>query len=684
MGTLTFDTITMPAGNLGPVSPLPPLEEPHSDRGPRQDMAEADDIQAMDENSLERRYSGLRIGGGKLPYPMLDVFDRDREEREFKVAILENEFLRAVFLLEHGGRLWSLDHKPTGTNLVAPNPIFQPAYLAVRGAWYSGGVEWNATPGGHTPLTMDPHFTAVTQLDDGEPVLRIYEWERICRIGYQVDCWLPDGSEYLFARVRVVNPHDHEIPMYWWTNIAVDEAEGMRVVVPATDAKSWGYGGGQREVPIPEYMGVDTTYATDLPGIGDFYYGIPKGQRPWLAYLDQEGKGLMHASSSRLTGRKLFTWGMCEGGRHWQHFLTDDRPYIELQAGLIQTQYETIPMAGGEDWDWVEAFGMINVDGESAHSKDWALAGKTVGDQLDAVLPQETLEQVLVDTRKMSETPAERIVLRGSGWGALEGKRRERAGQEPGFLPSLAFDDSDLGPEQAPWMTLMDTGAMPDVDPADPPVTFMAQPEWLAMLEEAVAGPSADNWFAWYQLGTMKYKDDPEAARAAWDKSLELAPNAWAMRNLAFYWYHLKDLPKAADCWMKAHDLAPEQLQLAKECIKGMVWTGRFQEILDWWPTLSEEIRNEMRMRIIRGVALLGTGRFEEIEELLATPFEMPDLREAEVIFSNLWNDCHAGMLARDEGVDVNDEIRKRAERQFPVPKHLEFRVVKRLDADVK
>jgi hypothetical protein len=682
MGTLTFETLAMPAANLKAPSPLAPLAPPHKAQAARADMEDAKKLETLDQHSFAARYPGLALRKHcRMPYSLLDEYDRARSVREFKVAVMENDHLRAVFLLEHGGRLWSLDHKPTGTNLVAPNPIFQPANLAMRGSWYSGGVEWNATPGGHTPLTLDPHFTAVTQLDDGEPVLRIYEWERICQIGYQIDFWLPDDSEFLFARVRVTNPHDHEIPMYWWTNIAVDEGEGMRVIVPATDAKSWGYGGAEQTVNVPILDDVDISYSTNLPGICDFYYGIRKPQRPWLAYLNPQGRGLTHPSTSRLTGRKLFTWGMFEGGRHWQGFLTEDRPYIELQAGLIQTQYETIPMAGGEDWDWIEGFGYVEIDPAKAHG-EWAQAGKAVNDHLEDLLPQDTLEAMLVETRPMSERPADRFVMRGAGWGALEDMRRAKTGQAPGHLPSLVFDEASLTDEQKPWLELLNDGAMPQVDPACPPVTFMGQAEWQDMLEDAVTKACATNWFAWYQLGNMRYAEDPDGAKAAWETSLSLAPNAWAKRNLAIYWYHREDYAQASEEFLAAHKLAPRVLQLAKECCKAMVWAGRFEDILAWWPDLDDTIRGDERMKTMWAAAMLETGRTEGVGEYLETPKELADLQEAEVILSNLWIDYHTLRLAKEQGVEPNDAIRQRVEVEFPVPEHLDFRVRYKIGKD--
>ncbi len=119
MSELRVETYTMPAANLGPDNPLPPL-----------DIC--------------------------LPHGLQDDYDRTRTERKFRAVVLENEVLRATFLTELGGRLWSLLHKPSGRELLYVNPVFQPANLAIRNAWFSGGVEWNIAVRGHTAYTCSP------------------------------------------------------------------------------------------------------------------------------------------------------------------------------------------------------------------------------------------------------------------------------------------------------------------------------------------------------------------------------------------------------------------------------------------------------------------------------------------------------------------------------------------------
>jgi hypothetical protein len=62
----------------------------------------------------------------------------------------------------------------------------------------------------------------------------LYEWERIRQVPFQIDACLPPGSPMLLVMVRIINPHDHDIPMYWWSNMAVPETAATRVIVPPT------------------------------------------------------------------------------------------------------------------------------------------------------------------------------------------------------------------------------------------------------------------------------------------------------------------------------------------------------------------------------------------------------------------------------------------------------------------
>ena len=461
MSELRIEKWSLPAADLGPENPLPPLK---SGRDLHVGIEAAADIpEEMLRNMAYGHVSNI------LPYTMQDGYTRQRCRRDFQVAVLENEHLRAAFFLELGGRLWSLVHKSSGRELLDANPVFQPANLALRNAWFSGGVEWNIGTTGHWPLTCSPLFAARVERPDGTPVLRMYEWERIRQVPFQIDAYLPDGSPVLFVRIRIVNPHEQEIPMYWWSNIAVPEGTNTRVVVPADTTYRFGYKrSGLKRIPVPSFEGIDFTYPTNLGHSADFFFHIPDGHRPWIAALDEEGKGLIQTSTQRLRGRKLFLWGMGTGGRKWQEFLSQPgRAYIEIQAGLARTQMEHLPMPAGTKWSWLEAYGLMEADAGAVHGDDWRQARHSVREALELLIPRAVLDTEHERGAEWVDRPPAELIQRGSGWGALERLRRERSGEPPFCSEGLVFDEASLTGEQAPWVSLLFDGAVPLVLPCN-------------------------------------------------------------------------------------------------------------------------------------------------------------------------------------------------------------------------
>ncbi|WP_340003969.1 DUF5107 domain-containing protein [Paenibacillus sp. FSL K6-0276] len=101
-----------------------------------------------------------------------------------KSIVLENDVLKAVFLPEYGGRLYSLKDKRTNKDILYTNPVFQPANLAILNAWFSGGIEWNVGQVGHTFTTASPVHAAKLMDDKGNEFLRIYEDHSITSTTY--------------------------------------------------------------------------------------------------------------------------------------------------------------------------------------------------------------------------------------------------------------------------------------------------------------------------------------------------------------------------------------------------------------------------------------------------------------------------------------------------------------------
>lgn len=213
--------------------------------------------------------------------------------------------------------MWSLYDKKTGKELLYANDVFQPGNLALRNAWISGGVEWNIGIKGHNPWTCSLLFAEELTDKDGSPVLRMYEYERIRGIAYSITAKLE--KDVLLLHPMIENTSTEPVYMYWWSNIAVNETPNTRVS-PCSTSFWCAYEEGayylcNAEIPVND--GVDVTYTTNLERVRDFFYKIPEHEKKWITAVDENGYGLIHISTPKLTGRKVFAWGEGAGGKHW-------------------------------------------------------------------------------------------------------------------------------------------------------------------------------------------------------------------------------------------------------------------------------------------------------------------------------------------------------------------------------
>ena len=671
MSELRFEEWSMPGAEVGQENPLPALSRPGKPA-----KIDPERYPGYPQEILDNMAYG-RVSG-HLPYTAQDRYTRQRQERAFRVAVLENEILRASFLLELGGRLRSLVHKPSGRELLEANPVFQPANLAIRNAWFSGGVEWNIGMLGHFPLTCSPVFAGRVEAPDGTPVLRLWEWERIRQVPYQIDAYLPDGSPMLLVRVRISNPHRNEVPIYWWSNTAVPETEATRVLVPADAAYSSGYGEtGPARVALPELAGTDITYTTRPDKAADFFFDVPETERHWISALDGEGRGLVQTSTDRLRGRKLFMWGNSPGGRKWQEFLSvPGRAYLEIQSGLTRTQGEHIPMPAGAVWEWLEGYGLMAADPRVVHGEDWPRARELVTERLEILWPREAMDAEFARSAGFADRPPVEVAHRGSGWGALERRRRDAAGEPPLCGESLVFDDASLGPQQAPWVELLEHGALGAGDPTAEPLGYQVQPAWRDLLEQAVAAGRGAHWLAWLHLGVLRHAAGAyAAAEQAWERSLEECETPWARRNLAVLAREEERTEEAAALYLEACRARPDHIPLAIECAQFLLAADRAQTWLELLPALSGSVRDQGRIRLLEGSAALATGDLERVERLLETPLVIDDLREGERSQSHLWFEYHEKRLSASEGVPVDEALKDRVRREFPVPRDLDYRM---------
>ena len=641
MSTLTFYHRNIPVTRLNGESSLPPLSNLTIRAGRSVDRTHLDEDDEL--------FTDFGHPYTTYPYRAQNMYTRQLTDDGLEMAVLENEYLRAEFAPAVGGKLWSLFDKVAGRELLFSNPVMRPGNLATRNAWTSGGVEWNCGPRGHHPHTCSWMHTAVTKLDDGTPVLRMYQFERIHAAVYQMDFFLPDGSKMLLCRMRIVNSNRYTVPMYWWSNIAVPEMKGARVIMD-TDITYTNKGGGLSKVPVPMVDGVDITYPTNNPTAIDFFWKLPPEARRYECQLGPDGYGLIQTSTHRLKGRKLFVWGQGPGGDRWQNFLSaDDCPgrYVEIQAGLGHTQMECLPMPPKTAWEWLEGYGAMQADPAKVHG-EWDGARAEVGAQLEKIIGEEYMEQLLIDTRPMAKAPAERKVYDGGGYGALENLRRAVQG-EPAVCPQLDF--GEIGEEQKAWASLLENSTYGEQDPNAVPASWMNQREWVELIEAAVKGADRYNWYAWLQLGMLRLSElNVRDAEEALDRSMTLTPSAWALWGLAQAEGLKGNKKERALMMMRASLMKPDDLSLAKDAVKALNDESLWRETLRYAAALPESVAANERVKLNVAWAHMEQDELEQAEALLYAGggIQVSDIREGEVSVTELWFRIEEKKAARE------------------------------------
>lgn len=629
----------------------------------------------------DRKYANYGCSYSMVPYTMQDDYDRSRVPRQFKTAVLENRILRAEFLAEYGGRLWSLIHKPLNRELLYVNPVFQPGNLALRNAWFSGGIEWNMGMPAHNPFTCSQPFFGVLQDPKRGPVLRMWEWEKLRCAPYQVDFWLPEDSPVLYVRTRLTNPNPETRPAYWFSNIAVPLTDDVRVIVPADMAYSSGYVVGQYAlcpVPVPiDSRGLDNSYPVRLQHACDMFYrvNVPE-QQPWMTALNKEGRGLFQASTGRLKGRKMFVWGTSPGGERWQEFLSEPgHPYLEIQAGYGRTQVECVPLEANGTADWLEIYGLMQADPTEVHGENWGAARDAVQGGIGRIVSHAALQEELACSAEMAGRSPDEIVLQGSGWGAVERKRRQLCGAPPLADEAVAFGDSTIGLEERKWAELLDKGVMvPDPDQTTPG-GYLAQQEWITLLQDSMTRPLGDNWLSRLQLGLLLFASDRfEEAGEQWRRSAEHKPNRFAWRNLAALALRSGDKCKAARCYGRAWDLDKSDFRIAIDYLNLLLDNGTAAELDAVFDTIPEELAHHPRILVAKTKHCFNQGQYAAAEELLLQ-IELPDLREGDTALTDIWFSIQARRLAAERCMDCTSEFVGKMRKELVPPSRLDFRM---------
>ncbi|KKL49240.1 hypothetical protein LCGC14_2317500, partial [marine sediment metagenome] len=302
-------------------------------------------------------YPAFHWRGWRGHYPFSTKLDLSTRKRlvKHRIIVLENAYLRAEILPDMGGRVYRLYDKVAGQETLMVPPSFKFQNIALRGAWITGGIEFNFGYRSHTAVTCSPVSWAIRKDADGGAsvwvgtVIRPMESRWTVRIGLK-----PERSA-LDMEIFTMGPLVLPGMMYWWTNAAVEVGDRSRFYYYGT------YAGDYAPHSWPWTDGMDFSWPRNRIFGADMFLMEP--QRDYLGFYDfQRQHGLAQtANRFHSPGQKYFTWGANQRGRFWDFLLSDTgQTYCEIQRGRLPSQGRTEPLPPMVTESWTETWLPIN------------------------------------------------------------------------------------------------------------------------------------------------------------------------------------------------------------------------------------------------------------------------------------------------------------------------------------
>ncbi|PIU87632.1 MAG: DUF5107 domain-containing protein, partial [Armatimonadetes bacterium CG06_land_8_20_14_3_00_66_21] len=107
------------------------------------------------------------------------------------------------------------------------NNVVKYGLIAIRGAWISGGIEFNF-PTGHTYTTVSPVSWELGE-DEGGAWLAVGNICRVSRMEWWVKLTLEPGRRRLKEEVWLHNPMPYRQRHWFWNNSAVPARDDLRL-----------------------------------------------------------------------------------------------------------------------------------------------------------------------------------------------------------------------------------------------------------------------------------------------------------------------------------------------------------------------------------------------------------------------------------------------------------------------
>ena len=276
--------------------------------------------------------------GRVYPYFRFDGFTNKSEIRNWKMVELENDYIRLAVMAEMGGKVWEAYEKSRQYPFVFSTHVVKFRDISLRGAWTTGGLEFNFGDIGHATTASTPvdYFTRTNP--DGSVSCFIGATEWASQTTWRVEIRLAPDKAYFSTRSWWYNNTPVEQEFYHWINAGFKADGNLEFVFPGTHHV--GHGGEFDSWPVDSVGRNISFYEKNNFGSYKSYHIFGRPSNFYGAYWhnDEMGFGRYSPYYEKL-GKKVWILGLSQEGTRWENLLGDnDGLNVELQSGRLFNQ----------------------------------------------------------------------------------------------------------------------------------------------------------------------------------------------------------------------------------------------------------------------------------------------------------------------------------------------------------
>ncbi|WP_299578139.1 DUF5107 domain-containing protein [uncultured Sunxiuqinia sp.] len=271
------------------------------------------------------------------PYFYFHGYTNHAVQQKWKMVVLENEYIKVFVCPEIGGKIWGAIEKSTGKEFLYYNDVVKFRDVAMRGAWTSGGLEYNFGDIGHIPTCATPVDYATMENEDGSVSCVVGAIDLPSGTKWNVEIKVSPGKAFFETKASWFNNTELPCTYYHWMNAAAKAGDDLEFIYPG---KNWiGHGEETGNWPTDNNREINW-YKNNNFGSYKSYHVMNSYSEFFGGYWHNEDFGFGHYGNfDEKPGKKLWIWGLAPEGMIWEDLMTDtDGQYIEYQAGKLFNQ----------------------------------------------------------------------------------------------------------------------------------------------------------------------------------------------------------------------------------------------------------------------------------------------------------------------------------------------------------